>query len=454
MKTPANTKRWLGPGAAALAGAGLFAGRAGWLFGWAALVAGSLGLGCAAPWSVKAARSGDLVGLKAAMGDDKARGKLDPKRVTEVARAVAEREIATSTGPEALARIDEARACFRSLANSLEDRARRADDAGAGAMLALLDGRPDRSGDESLLRKHGTSTNPLWRAVAARAAVGAKLGDARRKFYLDPDERVRLAALRAALESPDRADAAALLEVARLDPNPVAQAIAARATGGVESADVVLALRDRYATADEGLRQSIVEAWARPPLAKAGSRRELIEVAENQRGAYAVEAGALLLQMGGDAEARAIGQRALLRAIGDGLSRDRVLAIGRAPIADRDIFQALRKVARDPDVPVKVAALRRLADVAETRTEAWGELRKLADGGARDALFALARAGDPVAVERVSKEMSSADPQARLSAMNALIAAGRFAMAADLLADANAGVRMRASCAVLSARAP
>jgi hypothetical protein len=38
--------------------------------------------------------------------------------------------------------------------------------------------------------------------------------------------------------------------------------------------------------------------------------------------------------------------------------------------------------------------------------------------------------------------------------MNVLVAAGRFASAADLLADAHAGVRMRASCAVLSARSP
>jgi hypothetical protein len=421
--------------------------------GWIALLATWFGVGCAAPWSVKAAQSGDLVGLKAALADDRARGKLDQKRVTDVAKAVAEREILRATGDEALARIDVARACFRPLADSLEDRARRADDTGAGAMLAVLDGRPLRSGDESLLRRHGASSSALWRAVAARAAVGPKLGDARRKFYVDPDERVRLAALRAALESPDRADAAQLLEVVRLDPNPVAQAIAARATGGMESPDVVLALRDRYETADEGLRQSIVDAWSRPPLAKAGGLRELVFVAENQRGAYAVEAGAQLLQMGGEPPTRAIGQRALLRAIRDGLSRDRVLAIGRAPIAERDVVQALREAARDADVPVKVAALKRLTDVAETRIEAWSLLRKLADGGAREALFALARAGDPAAVERVSKQLTSTtDVEARLSAMNVLLAAGRFATAADLLADANAGVRMRASCAVLAAR--
>jgi HEAT repeat protein len=430
-------------------------GSRAWLLLSTGLLAATLGVGCAAPLSVKAAAGGDLVGLKAAMAQEKASGKLDRKRVTAVAKAVAEREIRQATGADALARIEEARVCWRPLVDSLEERARRSDDPGAGATLALLDGRSNRPGDgEVLQRKHATSPNPLWRAVAARAAVGGKLGEARRKFYPDPDERVRLAALRAALEWPDPADSSALLEAARLDPNPVAQGIAARAAGGVASAEVVVALRDRYATADEGLRQSIVDAWGRPELAKVGGRREIVAVAENERGAAAIEAGGLLLQMGGDVEARAIGQRALLRAMTEGLSRDRVLAIGRATIGDRDVLEAMHKAARDPDVPVKIAALTRLGEVAQARTQAWAELRKLADGGARDALFALAQAGDPAAIDGVTKELSSTHAEVRLRAMTVLVTADRFASAADLLADAHPGVRMRASCAVLSARSP
>ena len=45
----------------------------------------------------------------------------------------------------------------------------------------------------------------------------------------------------------------------------------------------------------------------------------------------------------GDADARATGLRALLRAIGEGLSRDRMLAIERAPIAERDVLEAVQK---------------------------------------------------------------------------------------------------------------
>jgi len=160
------------------------------------------------------------------------------------------------------------------------------------------------------------------------------------------------------------------------------------------------------------------------------------------------------LQNGSDPGARAAGQRALLRAIGGGLSRDRVLAIGRAPTAERDVLDALNKATTDADAPVKIAALVRLTGVTEARTKAWGELRKLADGGAREALFALARAGDPTSIDKVTKELASTEPEARLRAMNVLIDAGRLVSTADLLADAHPGVRMRASCAVLSTRAP
>lgn len=421
----------------------------------AGLVIAVLGAACAAPMSVKAAASGDQAGLKVALSKEKAQGKLGKAQVRDVAKAVAEREIRRASGPDAMARIEEARGCGGPLTWALEDRAEGQDEPAAAATLALMDARVNRPGDgETLLRKHGASPSAPWRAVAARGAVGTKLGAARRKFFLDPDERVRLAALRAAFELADPADASALLEAVRLDPSPLAQAIAARALGGLESPEVVVALRDRYATADEGLRQSIVDGWGRPPLAKAGGRRELIIVAENQTGAYAIEAGAWLLQMSGDAEARAIGQRALVRAIGQGLARDRRLAIGRAPIAEREVLEATKKAARDPDLPVRIAALSRLGDVAEERTKALSDLRKLAEDGARDALLALARAGDPAALEEVAKGLTSPDVETRLAAMNVLVTAGRFASAADLLADANPGVRMRASCAMLAAHAP
>jgi hypothetical protein len=409
-------------------------------------------MACGASLSVRAARSGDAAGLKTAIAREKAEGKLGRKRVRDIAREVGARELRVTPLPDVLARIDEARPCARALADALEERAKRSDDAAAAALLALLDASLRRGGDaESQVQRHGASASPLWRAVAARASNHPALGSWRRKFYVDPDERVRLAALRAAFDAPDPTDGRTLLEMARLDPNPIAQALAARALGGIADPQIVLALRDLFAAADEGLRQSIVDAWARPQAASVGGVRELVEVAENQEGAFAIEAGLMLLRLQTEPGASAVGKRALLRGMNRGLSRDRVLAIGSVPVSDPEVREGLRKAAETSDLAVKTAALARLTESAEARTPALVELRKIAEGGSQTALFALARARDAHAVAAVEKELSSAEPGARLAGMAVLVGVGEWARAAGLLADADPRVRMSSSCAILAA---
>src|SRR5204863_8001511 len=121
------------------------------------------------------------------------------------------------------------------------------------------------------------------------------------------------------LEKGDRADRRALLEAARLDPNPLARALASRALGDIADDEVVLALRDLYARADESLRQSIVEAWGQKQAAASGGIRELLRVAENERGTAPIEAGWVLLRFTRVEEAPPAGTRATLRAIDVGL---------------------------------------------------------------------------------------------------------------------------------------
>jgi hypothetical protein len=416
---------------------------------WTFVLVAGLGA-CSSSPALKAARSGNYQDLKAAITRDRAEGRLDRGRVREIALEVGSREIRTAASPEAAAIMDEARACTRPLMSSLEGRAQNSDDAGAAAALALLDGRSGWSDGEDLLRRYGTADNPLWRAVAARAAVGRNLGPARRKFYVDADERVRLAALRAGLEAADPADQRPLLEAARLDPNPIAQSLAARSLGAFASADAVLGLRDLYARADDGLRQSIVDAWGQPASASAGGLFELIKVAESDRGAPAIEAGWVLLRFKPERNASASGTRALLRGMKEGISRDRVLAIMNAPIDDPAVLDALRKTASTSDTTVRCAALSRLAGVRESRAQALLDLRELAKGGSRDALVALARADDADAIESVRKTLSSSDPRARLSAMRTFVGMGKAASAAELLGDGDPHVRMSASCAILA----
>jgi len=417
----------------------------------AALAGLVLGLSaCSSSPALRAARSGNHQDLKAAIARDRAEGRLDSGRVRDIAFEVGAREIRTAAPADAPLLIDEARACTRPLMGPLEERARASDDAGAAAALALIDGHSGWDDGDALLRRYGTSPSAPWRAVAARGAVGKDLGPARRKLYVDPDERVRLAALRAALEAVDPADQGPLLEEARLDPNPVAQAIATRALGAFASTEVVLRLRDLYARADDGLRQSIVDAWGQTPSASAGGLGEVIRVAENERGAPAIEAGWVLLRFKAERNAAAIGTRTLIRAIMEGISRDRVLAIMDAPTDDPSVLDALRKAAILGDPAVKSAALSRLVDVPGSRAQAIVDLRELAKDGSPAAVLALAHADDAGAIETLRKSLASSDPKTRLSAMRALVSVGKPASAAELLADGDPHVRMSVSCAILA----
>jgi HEAT repeat protein len=402
--------------------------------------------------SVKAAEQGDLAALRTAIASERASGRLDRSAVRKLAKRTGERELTRSSPEATLVRIDEARGCARPLSSALESLTKTPGDVGASATLALLEQWAAAEDGERLLRLHGASPNPLWRAVAARTAIGEELGPARRTFYTDADERVRLAALRAALDKKDQADRRSLLEAARLDPNPLARSLALRALGGVADGDAVLALRDLYSRSDESLRQSIVDAWGQSDAAASGGIRELVRVAENERGSPSIEAGWLLLRFTREPDAPAVGSRALIRAIGDGITRDRVLAIADAPIADPGVVEALRKAAAVQDPAVKTAALSRLLESRATRDESLRALDSLAKSGSKEALYALARAGDRPAAREVVKDLAAQDPETRLAAGRTLVAAGDFAAAADLLADADAHVRMSAACSILGWR--
>jgi hypothetical protein len=252
--------------------------------------------------------------MRAAIAAQRSAGKLDRADARKLAKATLDRELEHGPLADRPVRIDEARACVGPASEALQSLSRGSDDIAAAATLALIE---DRAADEDSgdrLRRYRSSPNALWRAVAARSAVGEFYGPERRGFYTDADETVRLAALRAALDTTDPADRQPLLQAARLDPNLLGRALAARALGEIADADVVLALRDVYARADEGLRQSIVDAWGQREAAGVGGIRELLLVAERERGAPSIEAGWVLLRFTTNEEAAATGTRALYAA--------------------------------------------------------------------------------------------------------------------------------------------
>src|SRR5262245_61988767 len=93
---------------------------------------------CATTGAVESALHGDLSTLRARLSEEKRSGDLDEGRVTQIAHAVATREIYAGSGRAAARRIHSLRGCSKPLLSALDARADRADEGGAEATLVLF----------------------------------------------------------------------------------------------------------------------------------------------------------------------------------------------------------------------------------------------------------------------------------------------------------------------------
>lgn len=413
----------------------------------ALLLVSAMGMGCAPSKAKTAVDVGNWGELRASIADDDARDALDLDDVRSLAALVASREIETASSSEvAKARIARTRACAPAVKGALKRRAELRDDAAAAALIALFEA--DLVGRSALLRYEDDATSPL-RAAVARALVLPKDGELRRLWTADPDERVREQALRAALHAGDAEDRAAVLEAARLEPNPALRETAIRAAGAIGGERVVLGLADRWAQADEPSRRAIVEAWGMPKSIEAGGRAHLLRVVERETGSPAILAAATLARSKGTEAA--FGVAALLRAMSEGAPRQRVLAIRLVPLDSQGALPLLRHLSSDADVAIRVAALVKLTESPDDRASSLDALAQLAEEGLAPADEALARAGDARPLPRLVEKLGSEDPSLRTEAGKSLIEAGEFRRAARLLGDDDASVRTDIACALLTA---
>ena len=407
-----------------------------------------LPIACASTGAVEAALHSDLGTLKRSIGEEQRQGELDRGRVKRIAEAVAAREVYSGAGPGASARIRGLRSCSAPLLSVLTARAERPDEAGAEATLALL--AAGKLAPATLVARHAESDSGAWRAVAARASTASEHYQLRRRYYLDPDERVRRAALEAAVEAPAALDLEPLLEAARLDPDPMSQSLAVRAIGSLGGQAAVRALVDLWERAEQDLRLSILEAWSLKRSLSAGGREELLRTAETGRGMPAVSAATLLLRA--DPSSAGLAATLLKRAVAENPSDEQLLAVGAVPL-DASAIEVVKKAATDADPAVRIAALERLLEVPAERTRAVNALREEAKRSAaapEAARAALARAGDPSVKPELKKALASADGQRRTQAGMGLIALGDYANAATLLGDGEAGVRLAIACRILN----
>lgn len=402
--------------------------------------------GCGTSTGVRLAERGDYAGLRRHIEANQR--KLDGGEVRDIAHAVVARTMSDTKPEEATARLDLLQSCLKKVDDVVERRAKTRDEAGAHAAFLLVDGGVVSPGE---FRKEAGSVDAGWRAVGARTLFRGGDGELRRKLFVDLDVRVRRGALYAALDAGDANDATLLLETARLDPDGLARGVAARAAGHVGGRDVVLGLKDRWATADDALRSSLASAWGMSAAYEAGGRDQLMWVVETSRGVPALTAAGLLKGHGGrEADAA---RAAIVRAVESGPTDARVSAIAFADLDDADSLKSLEKASEDGDLRVKVAALGRLAWLKDRKQKALDELGQLATGTTpvrNAARSAMAVAGDRRVVPLLAEDTRSAEPHVRAWAATELASMKEFPDAAPILADDDAATRTRAACALLS----
>lgn len=391
------------------------------------------------------AQSADFAALRKTLE----RERLQPSQVRRLAREVLSAEIVRAKDREDRAFVSGLGACSEPLSKALKQRARTHDGVGAEAALLLLeDGRLTDA-----TKRFQDEEDGAWRALAARAA--SREDELRRTYYLDNDERVRRAALLAALEAKDKDDVEALLEVARLDPDPLSRNRAYQVLGLVGGKRVALALRDRFETADEELRLAIVDAWARPQMYEKGGRGQLTRLLTRESGFEALYAASVLTKDGDETlRNRAINR--LLSFTKEGTTEERRLAARLLPRGTKGTTMRLLELTKSEDREVAVIAWARLLGDPEQKELAHATLltwAKEETSVGLQARSALSVTGDERILPFMKQQMRSKAPESRRVAGAALVRLGAYTELAPLLADEEPSVRRTVTCQVL-ARAP
>lgn len=417
---------------------------------WAVVLVASLVSGaCTATRpEVKAALTGTLPELRREIARAERAGPLEQVELERLAHAVAEREIAGSTGNEGAQQLAVFRPCLSVLHTALEERAERGDEAAAVATLMLFEAGK-RSGPE-LVSRYREADSGAFRSLAARATLTREHAELRRRFFTDPDERVRAGAFEASIKAPEPSQLPDLLEAARLDPSSSNRSRAARAIGRIGSEAAVLALVDLFTAGDEGEQLAVLDAWSEPNSFAHGGERELAR-ALIRPGLVGVSAATLLLR---SRDSRAAAIAVLARAIADGSDDERRLAVMAAPLQDKSVKNALEKAAKSPSPEVTPLVLARLSELPGAAAKARASLEKLAEDKSDyglEANYELARLGSLRGIARVEQELSHERASRRLRAAVTLAGLGKRQRLAARLADQDPFVRATLACRLAEA---
>ena len=397
---------------------------------------------CSSVPGVHSARQADFNALRSTLETE----RLKPRQVRRLAQEILAAEIVRAKDREDRSFVAGLQGCTGSLSEALSNRSKTRDGVGAEAALHLVElGRIRRA-----LKKFKNEDDGAWRALSARASK--RDGDLRRKYFSDDDERVRRAALLAALEAKDSEDIADLLEVARLDPDPLTRNRAYQALGSIGGPEVAAALKDRFETASAELRLAIVDAWAQPGIYEAGGRGQLARLLTHKQGMDALVASSILTRESNET-LRNLAETRLLWFAEEGTTDERRLALRLLPAHSPRTLDKLTKLTESDDTEVAIIAWARLLGNKDRQSEAQSALLKIAREESSlgyQARSALAAAGDRRILPLMTDQMKSSSPEARRIAGTALVRLGAFGELAPLLADPEPGVRRPIACRVLA----
>lgn len=403
-----------------------------------------LAISCAHSSALRHAQQGELLQLKA----DLMRKTPSPGQARELSRAVLIHEVKTAQDQQDRQFIQTLRGCSAGLPSALVSRAKTHDGVGAEAAMLLLELDQLESPD-----RFATDDDGAWRALAARAS--AEHREARQRYYLDPDERVRRAALIAAREANDPADADHLLEIARLDPDPAIRSHAILILGTYKSERISSALRDRFTNMDEALRLSVVQAWGTPQLYSHGGQRELERLIAHRTGLEVVAAASLLARDPVSEVSNPAITR-LVRFMNEGTTDEQRLALVMMPVSSTETTTALLDKTRAEDQQVAVIAWSRLLAHPTFQKRAEDQLSTLATSSPESSLALQAEAalaaGGSIKVKPLLKVgLNDKDPSIRKVSGIGLVRLGLLAEAASLIGDEDADVRRTIACRISAA---
>jgi hypothetical protein len=400
------------------------------------------------PW-VSEAHTGTLSKLKRYVEVAADRHQFDRRRTEQLAELVAEREITTSDDREAYDRVLALAPCASRLFSPLLRQSARKTETAAAANITLMNA--DLMEPSRLLRLHISDADGAWRAVGVRASQRRDDRTVVQAALVDPDARVRHAAITTIRENPLLDDGRVLLDVIRLDPEMALRVFALSALAETGDTQSVLRARELWDAMEEPLRAAYLQALDAPKV-RGSIGLELLSRTVQSDDAMAGEIAASLLYQNQARDSKLALAR-LGHALRAGTSSEQLLALATLRLREADLYPDVERLAREGAPYVRVAALEVLFSAGRDSANCRKRLVDIAGSGQPDASEAdrvLAEHLDAQAIGRVEGRLSHPHARQRLAAARLLLKLQRWDAVALALADDHPAVRLSIACSVLS----